>query len=369
MAVPRLTYVASALPLRAKYAVFTSCKLKTCIEICSMCRKQLLISFCRHFSRSENNDSLHFLQNLQGQKIKGGNTSTTFQPARGFHRKTGEYIVSKLNLHASTDTWINTFHQNNKISVCCLHSVQPDSDKSDKLDQKLSRTSSQEKVILTDVSFQKEDGQPSLFRKEDVRTIPNLLTTLRIAVTPVIGFLIINRLFEWALGIFIVAGISDVLDGYIARNFKNQTSALGTALDPLADKVLISMMYLTLTLAGLLPVPLTCLVIGRDVLLVSAFFYMRYRTLPPPKTISRYFDVTRSTAKVYPSMLGKVNTGLQLSLVAFTLAAPVFGFLNHPFLQGLWYLTAATTIGSGVSYIQSKNEHIKVYSSSAKKQL
>ncbi|KAL3872909.1 hypothetical protein ACJMK2_036087 [Sinanodonta woodiana] len=366
MAAPRLTYVATALPLRAKYAVFTSCKLKTCIEICSMCRKQLLFSFCRHFSWSENNNALHFPQNLRGQMIKGSNSSTTFQSARGFYRKTGEYIVHKLNLCASTNIGLNTFYQSNKISVCYLHSVQPDSNKSDELDQKLSKTSIQEKVVRPD-SSQKEDGQPSIFHKEDVRTIPNLLTTLRIAVTPVIGYLIINGSFEWALGIFVLAGISDVLDGYIARNFKNQTSALGTALDPLADKVLISMMYLTLTLAGLLPVPLTCVVVGRDVLLVSAFFYMRYRTLPPPKTISRYFDVTRSTAKVYPSMLGKVNTGLQLSLVAFTLAAPVFGFLNHPLLQGLWYLTAATTIGSGVSYVQSRNEHIKVYSSTTKK--
>ncbi|XP_013078897.2 probable cardiolipin synthase (CMP-forming) [Biomphalaria glabrata] len=197
-------------------------------------------------------------------------------------------------------------------------------------------------------------------KKENIKTVPNLLTTMRMASAPVLAYLVVHDYFGTACTIFVFAGITDLLDGYIARNFKNQRTALGTALDPLADKLLVSFLGIALTSAGLIPVPMTVLILSRDLGLILASFYIRYISLPPPKTLSRYFDVSLVTAKLYPSTISKVNTGLQLSYVAATLASPVFNFVDHPWLQGLMYLTAATTMISGVDYVLTWRRRMKI---------
>ena len=78
-------------------------------------------------------------------------------------------------------------------------------------------------------------------RKDRIVTIPNLLCVSRIAAAPYISHLIINGNFPMACGVFMYAGATDFLDGYIARNFKNQASSLGSFLDPLSDKILVGM--------------------------------------------------------------------------------------------------------------------------------
>jgi len=193
--------------------------------------------------------------------------------------------------------------------------------------------------------------------RENVVTIPNMLCVGRMVLSPFLGYLIINGSFDWALGLFVCAGVTDLLDGFIARNFKNQHSMLGSFLDPMADKLLVSVLVVTLTVAGMIPVALTSMIITRDVLLITAGFYIRYLSLPPPKTLGRYFDITHATAKLSPTLISKVNTLIQLSLVGFTLAAPVFSFVDHPYLQSLWYVTAASTVCSGLSYVFSKNTY------------
>ncbi|XP_071453887.1 probable cardiolipin synthase (CMP-forming) isoform X2 [Hetaerina americana] len=147
------------------------------------------------------------------------------------------------------------------------------------------------------------------------------------------------------------------LDGWIARKYKSQSSKLGSFLDPMADKVLVGTLFLALTYTGLIPVPLTALIIARDMLLLSAGFYIRYLSLPPPRTLNRYFNMTLPTAELAPTFISKVNTAVQLTLVGTTLAAPVFGYIDHPLLQGLCWLTAATTVISGLSYVFSKNTY------------
>eukprot|EP00070_Physeter_catodon_P047801 XP_028354695.1 cardiolipin synthase (CMP-forming) isoform X3 [Physeter catodon] len=117
---------------------------------------------------------------------------------------------------------------------------------------------------------------------ENPWTIPNMLSMTRIGLAPVLGYLIIEEDFNIALGVFALAGLTDLLDGFIARNWASQKSALGSALDPLADKILISILYVSLTYADLIPVPLTYMIISRDVMLIAAVFYVRYRTLPTP---------------------------------------------------------------------------------------
>nr|QFF91422.1 cardiolipin synthase 1 isoform 3 [Potamotrygon motoro] len=148
-------------------------------------------------------------------------------------------------------------------------------------------------------------GSPELY--ENPWTIPNLLCMARIGLSPYLGYLIVEEEFNLALGLFTLAGITDLLDGYIARNWANQKSALGSALDPLADKILISILYISLTCAELIPAPLTVMVLLRDVILVAAGFYIRYRTIPTPRTLSKYFNPCYATAQLKPTFISKVR--------------------------------------------------------------
>ncbi|OXB75256.1 UNVERIFIED_CONTAM: hypothetical protein H355_000808 [Colinus virginianus] len=189
---------------------------------------------------------------------------------------------------------------------------------------------------------------------ENPWTIPNILSMARMGLAPVLGYLIVEENFNVALGVFVLAGITDLLDGFIARNWANQKSALGSALDPLADKILISVLYVSLTCANLIPVSLTSMIILRDVALIAAVFYVRYKTLSPPmyikpnvldlcfyslsqqRTLSRYFNPCYATAQLKPTFISKMNTAVQLILVAASLAAPVFNYVDSVYLQTLW---------------------------------
>lgn len=201
-------------------------------------------------------------------------------------------------------------------------------------------------------------SHPDLY--ENPWTIPNLLSMTRIGLSPVLGYLIVGEDFNLALGIFILAGITDLLDGYIARNWANQKSALGSALDPLADKILISVLYICLTCANLIPVPLTVMIILRDIALIGAVFYVRYKTLPPPRSLGRYFNPCHATAQLEPTFISKMNTAVQLILVAASLAAPVFNYVDSVYLQALWCITAFTTVASGYSYYHYGQKTVKV---------
>ncbi|OXB68340.1 hypothetical protein ASZ78_015280 [Callipepla squamata] len=172
---------------------------------------------------------------------------------------------------------------------------------------------------------------------ENPWTIPNILSMARMGLAPVLGYLIVEENFNVALGVFVLAGVTDLLDGFIARNWANQKSALGSALDPLADKILISVLYVSLTCANLIPVSLTSMIILRDVALIAAVFYVRYKTLSPP-----------------------MNTAVQLILVAASLAAPVFNYVDSVYLQTLWCITAFTTVSSAYSYYHYGRKTVQV---------
>ncbi|KAI9594867.1 CDP-alcohol phosphatidyltransferase-domain-containing protein [Syncephalis fuscata] len=195
--------------------------------------------------------------------------------------------------------------------------------------------------------------RPFQFQR-DVLTIPNLLTTTRIAATPYLGYLILNGQYTTGLTVFALCSLTDLLDGFIARRW-HMTSFVGSLLDPLADKLMMTVMTVTLSMQHLLPVPLAVLIIGRDIGLVVSAFYYRYRTLPPPFTISRYFNVGIASASVHPSMISKVNTALQVALVGVSLAYPVIGLEVNAPLVALQWTVAATTIGSGLGYVFAKN--------------
>ena len=87
---------------------------------------------------------------------------------------------------------------------------------------------------------------------ENIYTIPNILTFSRLAVTPVIGYLVLHDQHAWAIGLFAYAGITDLIDGWIARTFKQQT-VVGTVIDPMADKTLMTVLTVALAMKGALP--------------------------------------------------------------------------------------------------------------------
>ncbi|XP_062502630.1 cardiolipin synthase (CMP-forming)-like isoform X1 [Corticium candelabrum] len=203
--------------------------------------------------------------------------------------------------------------------------------------------------------YRSKSSRSLRYRVEDIGTVPNLLSAIRLCLAPFIGYLVINHGYSSALVLFTAAGVTDWLDGYIARNFKNQRSIFGTLLDPLADKILISSLAISLAYVGIIPVPLTALFLIRDVGLITASVLVRYQSLPPPKTFRQFWNVRYATTEIKPTVIGKINTVLQLGLVMSSLAAPLVDMVNHPLLQMMWYLTATTTVASAVSYMVSKD--------------
>ncbi|GLV40146.1 Cardiolipin synthase [Carabus blaptoides fortunei] len=215
-------------------------------------------------------------------------------------------------------------------------------------------------VLMQDIKATKnkmKERMEEAIERENIYTIPNFLCIFRIAMTPYLGMLIVQSNFDLALAVLGLAALTDLLDGWIARTWKNQSTTLGSFLDPLADKILISTLFLTLTYDELIPFALTAMIITRDVILVVAGFVIRYRSLPPPRTLTRYFDGSHATAQLAPTFISKVNTAIQLLLVGSTLAAPVFHYVDHQLLHCLWYITGATTIAAGLSYVISKDTY------------
>jgi len=145
-----------------------------------------------------------------------------------------------------------------------------------------------------------------------------------------------------------VGGASDWLDGHIAKNY-NQMSVWGGVLDPLADKVFIGCLGTGLALKGLLPTWLLGVILGRDVFLVVCG--AAFRAFERPEG-APFFDSETATFEIVPTTLSKVNTALQFALLGATLSHFSFGLpLDVQTLEPLWYLTASTTVLSGVQYL------------------
>ncbi|KAM0428218.1 hypothetical protein ACHAPT_007119 [Fusarium lateritium] len=189
---------------------------------------------------------------------------------------------------------------------------------------------------------------------EDIYTLPNILTFTRLAAAPVIGYLVLHDQHAWAVGLFAYAGVTDLLDGWIARRWNCKT-VVGTVIDPMADKTLMTILTVCLAVKGALPVWVAVVILGRDVGLAISAIYYRWISLPPPKTFARYWDFSLPSAEVRPTTISKYNTFLQLALVGVTTAAPLVGTDLTPALTIMQYVVAATTVWSGASYIYTKD--------------
>lgn len=210
--------------------------------------------------------------------------------------------------------------------------------------------------ILEDIK-QTREKVGEIIERENIWTVPNVICVGRMLTSPYLSYLILSQDYQVALWLLGIAGVSDLADGWIARTWTSQASKLGSFLDPIADKLLVGTLFLSLAWVGLIPVPLTCLVVARDVVLVGAASYIRYQSLPAPKTLMRYFDPTHATAQLAPTIASKLNTAVQLSFAAVTVAAPVFHFVDHPGLQCFCYVTAISTLAGGLSYLISRDTY------------
>ncbi|OMJ22942.1 Cardiolipin synthase (CMP-forming) [Smittium culicis] len=129
----------------------------------------------------------------------------------------------------------------------------------------------------------------------------------------------------------------------------------------MADKIFITTLVVSLSWNGLIPLPLAVIFIGRDLALTIAAFFIRYRTLPEPKTFKRYWDLSLPSVTVTPSLLSKANTALQLCVVSSALICPVLGFpTSSMWMHVLQIITGSTTILSGIGYIFSNKTLKKV---------
>ncbi|MET0483102.1 MAG: CDP-alcohol phosphatidyltransferase family protein [Aestuariivirgaceae bacterium] len=173
-------------------------------------------------------------------------------------------------------------------------------------------------------------------------SVPNLLTIARILMVPLLIWLIISGNFRFAFAIFVVAGITDAVDGFIAKNYDSVTE-LGAYLDPLADKLLLVSIYVALGLQGFLPDWLVILVVSRDVMIVGAVI------------LSWLVD---KPVRMQPLFLSKANTTVQITLAAAIIGALAFAE-PHPVLI-LWgsIIVGFLTVASGAQYMVNWIAHM-----------
>jgi cardiolipin synthase len=170
-----------------------------------------------------------------------------------------------------------------------------------------------------------------------VANIPNILTVARLCCALPIVLLVRAGDYHQAALLFLVAAATDGIDGYIAKRF-NAVTTFGTVLDPVADKLLMDSLFLTLAFEGHLPPWIAVLVISRDLLIVAGTLTLRYLA-------GRF--------RVEPLFLGKVSTFMQIVLGgAVLLQLSILPWLS-PVVQPLLVLTALTVLGSAAAYVHA----------------
>lgn len=174
-----------------------------------------------------------------------------------------------------------------------------------------------------------------------IRHIPNTLTILRLLSVPVIVWLMGAGEMAWAFWWFVAAGATDAVDGAVARLCDARTR-LGQWLDPLADKVMLVAVFVTLGLAGHLPLWLVVLVVLRDVVIV--LYALVY--------------VVAGTFEGSPILISKINTATQIGAAAVVLAHLGPGWGGPMLVQAMVYAAGFTTIASGAAYLMAASRRL-----------
>lgn len=173
--------------------------------------------------------------------------------------------------------------------------------------------------------------------RDAIWTVPNILTILRILMTPVFVMAYNSENFNLAWILFLIAGLTDALDGFLARIW-NQRTQLGAMLDPLADKALLVTSFICLSTKGWIPAWLTILVVSRDVIIVGGLSVLNFWGV----------DVRR---RIKPIWISKFTTAAQIFLVLFVMIQRTFDFDYSMILSGVVWITAAATMLSGIAYV------------------
>jgi cardiolipin synthase len=165
---------------------------------------------------------------------------------------------------------------------------------------------------------------------------PNQLTLLRMVFLPLIVLSLVGHNYKWALAFFVLAGLSDFLDGLLARTLHQQTT-VGQYLDPVADKLLLSTMFLVLAVLHHIPWKFTIVVFSRDITILG---------------VSAVLYATTALRDFRPSIFGKANTTTQVAAIFFVLLRPLYDaeWVEYGRMVGLWG-TFIFTILSGVHYV------------------
>jgi len=167
--------------------------------------------------------------------------------------------------------------------------------------------------------------------------LPNAVSIMRIALILPILVLFISDEFGWALGLFVIAGLSDGVDGYIAKKYDWETR-LGAFLDPAGDKLLVAWSFGTLAYLGNIPVWLAVIVILRDVVIVAGSFIYHYL-------------VTRLEGE--PTAISKLNTGLEFAFLIFVMSQAGFGWPDDITITVLGAAVLVTVVISGYDYVSN----------------
>ncbi len=165
--------------------------------------------------------------------------------------------------------------------------------------------------------------------------IPNAISLMRVALIGPILYLIVAQEYEWALLLFAIAGFSDGLDGYLAVRFDWQ-SRFGALLDPVADKLLVAGLFITLAAVGLIPLWLTAVVIVRDLVIIGGAIA---------------FQLIVKPVQGEPTRISKLNTSLQLLLLLFVLSRAAYGWPDEITIVVLGAATLVTVVISGIDYV------------------
>ena len=173
-------------------------------------------------------------------------------------------------------------------------------------------------------------------------SIPNLITLARILLVPVVVWAIATGHIDLAFMLFLAAAVSDAVDGFLAKRFGMKTE-LGAYLDPLADKVLIVSIYVTLGITGVIPLWIVILVVSRDFMIVGAIILS--------------WVIGRPVA-IRPHIVSKVNTGAQIVFAGLVLASRGFGFDAEPVLTLVMALVAVLTLLSVGLYLAEWVRHM-----------
>ncbi len=177
-------------------------------------------------------------------------------------------------------------------------------------------------------------------------SIPNLITLARILLVPVLVWAIVSGALRTAFLLFLVAGLSDLVDGFLAKRFDMATK-LGAYLDPLADKAMIVSIYVSLGIDGSIPAWLVILVVSRDIMIVSAVILSWLVDRP---------------VKLQPLKVSKLNTVAQIVLALVVLAARGFGFDADWAVKGLTALVTVLTLASVAFYVAEWVRHMNAES-------